>query len=221
MRESLILHLNDEKIHSGCILVLAAIGVNSQTTLPVSSSLLGGNTGKEKKFDYGLTLGSEFSSVSGFGSALNTYISPRFSYRLGKKFKVGGGFTITETNYFNALGINSSDQFSRSSGSFTSGTVFINGQYALTDRLTLSGSAFKQFPISGNPLPYNPFTPINSRGAQGVDLNIGYKIGEHMFIQAGFRYTDGVNPAYGSPFGNSYYSRDPFGSVPGRSGQGW
>ena len=166
-----------------------------------------------KKFDYGLTLGSQFTSVSGFGSGLNTYIAPHFSYSLNKRLSIGGGISITTTNYFNARSWFQNEQFAGSNGNFTNATVFVNGQYLVNDRLTLYGSAFKIFPVNKDPLPYSPFNPVSRNGAQGVNFNVDYKIGEHIHIQAGFRYSQGLNP-YNT---NSYYN-DPFQSgcnVPG------
>ena len=165
-----------------------------------------------KKFNYNLTLGSEFSSFSGFGSALNTYVAPRVSYNVNKRLSIGGGISVIQTNYFNVKSYSRDGQPFSTSGNFTSGMIFVNGQYLVNDRLTISGSAYKQFPISKDPLPYNPFNPVSSRGAQGIDLNVGYRIGNNMYIQAGFRYSDGQNPYYADPFNRSPFMNDSYGS---------
>jgi len=166
-----------------------------------------------KKLNYSLSLGSEFTAVSGFGSALNSWVTPQVSYNLNKKLSIGGGISIIQTNYFDARPWFGNEQTAASNGNFTSALVFVNGQYRVNDRLTVFGSAFKQFPVTQDPLPYNPFNPVSKKGAQGVDLNVGYRIGEHVFIQAGFRYTEGVNPYYNDPF----QSNSPFGNNFGRS----
>ena len=166
------------------------------------------------KFRYGATLGSEFAAVRGYGSALNTYIQPHFSYGLGKRFAIGGGFSIIQTNYFNARPLFGNETSAAGTGSFTSGVVFVNGQYFVNDRLTIYGSAFKQFPITKDPLPYNPFNPVSSKGAQGIDFNVGYRLGGNIYIQAGFRYTDGINPYYYDPFNRNGSLNDPFGTSP-------
>jgi hypothetical protein len=158
-----------------------------------------------KKLNYSFTLGSQFTSVSGNGSALNTYITPRFSYNLNKRFSIGGGVSIIQTNYFQARSYFQNEQSPNSNGNFTSAMIFIDGQYNLNNRLSIYGSAYKQFPVTQDPLPYNPFNPVSSRGAQGVNFNVSYKIGEHVFIEAGFLYSEGSNPWYADPF-----SRTPF-----------
>ncbi|MFZ4522803.1 MAG: hypothetical protein ACOYNC_13925 [Bacteroidales bacterium] len=164
-----------------------------------------------KKMDYHLTLGSQFSSVSGFGSALNTYVAPHLSYNVSKRFRIGAGISIIQTNYFNARSFYGSEQGATTSSNFTSATISIDGQYILSNRLTIYGSAYKQFPVTHDPLPYNPFNPVSSRGAQGVNVNLLYKIGDHVFIQAGFRYQDGVNPFYSDPFNRGTFMNDGYG----------
>jgi hypothetical protein len=158
-----------------------------------------------KKYDYHLTLGSQFTTIQGFGSALNSWITPRVSYNLNRRFRVGGGITILQTNYINARPFYGEQGSAGSNAGFSSGTIFIEGQYLVNKRFTIYGSAYKQFPVTRDPLPYNPFNPVSPRGSQGIDFNVGYKVGENFYLQAGFRYSEGVNPYYPDPF-----SRNPF-----------
>lgn len=157
------------------------------------------------KFDYGLSLGSQFSTTTGYGSALTSYVAPTISYNLTKRFRIGGGITYINTNLFNTRPLYGAEGTQSISGNYSTGLVHINGTYLVSNKLTLSGSAFKAFPISSEPLPYNPYNPISSKGAQGVNFNIDYKITENFHIQAGFGYSSGVNPLYS----NSYY-QNPF-----------
>lgn len=204
------------------ILFILVMPVFSQVTS--SDSMRSGEVRsfQPKKLNYGLALGSEFTTMSGYGSALNTYITPRVSYNLSKRFSIGGGISIIQTNYFNAGSYYPNEQNAFSNGNFTSAVLFVNGHYLVNDRLTISGSAFKQFPITKDPLPYNPFNPVSPNGAQGVDFNIGYKVGKNMYFQAGFRYSEGLNPynPY-NPFGNDSFRSGT--TVPGFGfgNQGW
>jgi hypothetical protein len=157
------------------------------------------------KFDYGLSLGSQFSTTAGYGSALTSYVAPTISYNLSKRFRIGGGITYINTNLFNTRSWYNTEETQGISGNYSTGIVHINGTYLVSNKLTLSGSAFKAFPISAEPLPYNPYNPISSKGAQGVNFNVDYKITENFHIQAGFGYSSGVNPLYS----NSYY-QNPF-----------
>jgi hypothetical protein len=165
-----------------------------------------------KKFDYHLSLGSEFTTTSGFGSALNTYVTPSVSYTLNNRLRIGGGLSIIQTNYFNARSWYNETGTAGSSGNFTSALIYVDGQYLVNDRLSIYGSAFKQFAITPDPLPYNPFNPVSPNGAQGIDLSIGYKVSDHFSFQLGFRYSDGVNPYYQDPFNTNPFRTNAFGS---------
>ncbi|MCX6266305.1 MAG: hypothetical protein NTW16_02975, partial [Bacteroidetes bacterium] len=182
------------------ILLFLIIPVFSQELMDDSLLNSGQRFLQPKKFDYGVTLGSQFTSASGYGSALQTYVTPHFSYNLNKRLSIGGGISVIPTNYFKSRSYFQNEQAPGNNGNFTSGMVFVDGQYIVNKHLTVSGSAYKQFPVSQDPLPYNPFNPVSSRGAQGVNFNVAYKINDHMFIQAGFRYSDGTNPYYTDPF---------------------
>jgi hypothetical protein len=197
--------------------LLILLAAHSFCQLPAFDTLSASGEGllQPKKFDYGLTLGSQFTSVSGYGSSLNTYVTPRVSYNLSNRFRIGGGISIIQTNYFNAGSWFHNEQTRGSNGNYTSALVFVDGQYIVNKRLTIYGSAFKQIPITQDPLPYNPFNPVSSKGAQGINFNVGYKVGEHMYIQAGFRYSDGVNPYSADPFHQSPFMNDAFGSPAG------
>jgi hypothetical protein len=171
----------------------------------LDSSVTGAQIPQPGKFSYGLELGSEFASFSGAGSGFSSWITPRVSFNVNKRLTVGGGFSVINTNYFNVRPLYSIESATPWSGNTTSAAIFVNGQYKVNDRLSVFGSAYKVFPVSSEPLPYNPFNPISAKGSQGVDFNVGYKIGRNAYIQAGFRYSDGRSPYQTDPF-----NRDPF-----------
>jgi len=175
-----------------------------------------------KKYDFGVSLGSEFSISSGFGSGFTTYISPHVSYNVSKRFRLSGGFTYSNTQLFNARSWVAGENVPGVSGNYSTGLIYVSGSYLVSDRLTISGSAFKAFNLSGTPLPYNPYSPISQKGAQGINFNVDYKVAEHFHIQAGFGFTQGVNPYYRDPFSpnsiqGGFYPGSGFGnSYPGR-----
>jgi hypothetical protein len=160
---------------------------------------------KPNRSHFGLSLGSSFATTSGFGSGLTTYITPTFSYDVSKRFRIGGGLSYMNTTLFNVHPYYGSESAAGISTNYSTAMIFVNGSYLVNDRLTIYGSAFKVIPLGENPLPYNPYSPISKNGAQGVNVNVDYRIGENFHIQAGFGYSQGVNPYRASPF----YS-DPF-----------
>ncbi|MEI7663573.1 MAG: hypothetical protein WCK34_15295 [Bacteroidota bacterium] len=202
-------------------LLLITISLCSQT-LMVDSVFTGSqHLLQPGKFNYGLNLGSEFASIKGFGSEITTQVSPHFSYNVSKRFSVGIGIGMGTTHYINARSWFQNEQPAASNGSFTTGSIYVSGQYLVSDRITLSGSAFKIFPVTKDPLPFNPFNPVSRNGAQGANLNIDYKISDHFHIQANFRYSQGLSPfnlhsGYNDPF-------QPGSLVPGFSNNnsGW
>jgi len=152
------------------------------------------------KPEYHVSVGMDFSNASGYGSAFTQYVVPQVNYHISRKFMVGGGVAIANTNYFNAKPLYSGDLFQPYSGNYTSLTVFASGTWFVTDRLTISGTFYKEFPVSGKTLTYSPYNPISGQGSQGLNMNIKYKVGEHMFIQAGFRVNQGRNPYNTNPY---------------------
>jgi len=161
-----------------------------------------------KKPVFHVTAGLEFSTTSGYGSGFTQYVVPTVSYPLGKKFMISGGIAIANTNYFNAKPFYPGENFQPYNGNYTSLTIFASGTYFVNDRLTISGSLYKEIPVAGKPLPYSPYNPISGQGSQGVNMNVQYKIGQHMFIQAGFGIHQGRDPYSTNPF-SPYHTGAP------------
>ena len=163
-----------------------------------------------KKVDYHLSIGTQFSTSSGYGSGLSSFITPSINYTINKRLRIGGGISIVNTTLFNFKPYYPVENSPAYNENFNTATVFVNGQYLLSDRLTIYGCAFKQFLLSGNPLPYSLYNPFSRDGAQGIQMNVDYRIGKNFHIQAGFGYSKGTN-IYSDPFGN-FISPSPFGS---------
>lgn len=202
-----------KQIILSAIILIIAVPLFSQTKQADTLATDSQHLFQPRKFDYGLTLGSEFTSISGFGSGLSTYVTPRISYNVSKRFSIGGGLSIIQTNYFGAKSYFQNEQNSFSNGNYTSAVLFVSGQYLVNDRLTIYGSAFKQFPITQDPLPYNPFNPVSKNGAQGINFNVSYRVGKNVIIQGSFRYSEGMNP-----YNCNHNYIDPFNSgsfIPG------
>jgi len=176
---------------------------------------------KQGKLSYRLTLGSEFTSFSGAGSGFSSWITPGVSYNINKRLKLGGGFSIINTGYFNMRPYFTAESTGSWNGNFTNAAIFVNGRYIVNDRLSVFGSAYKIFSVSKEPLPYNPFNPITSKGAQGIDFNMGYRIGKNIYIQAGFRYSDGLSPYQTDPFGRDLFRQGSVFPGTGLSNPGW
>ena len=148
-----------------------------------------------------------FSTTMGYGSGISTYVSPEVGYSLTSRFRINAGISIINTNFFGIAPYYSLTSEKKFNGNFTSALVYVNGQYRLNDRLTLNGSAYKQFNLFDDP----PGTPYGkSNDSQGFSMGIDYKAAENFHIQAGFGYSKGNHPYYQDPFGTPVFGRSYF-----------
>lgn len=167
-----------------------------------------------RKFNIHFSVGSQFSSYTGYGYGLSTFISPSLTYDVSKRFQIRGGLSLITTNYSGIQSFLSEQGDSKSQGNYTSAFLYVSGTYLLNKNLTLSGMAFKEFPLAGDPLSFSPYQSYSKEGAQGIRMDVNYKIGENVQIQAGFGYSKGINP-YMSPYGNSFLnSNNRYGLMP-------
>jgi hypothetical protein len=154
---------------------------------------------------FSLSMGSQFSR---FGQA--SFLQPTVAYPLTRRFQAfasmqfvhsfGPGFyqTGTETG---ALGFGSRSQQSY--------VVMAGGNYAVNEKLNITGSLWRDFAVTSGMAPHrvNPFSPA---GSQGMMFRAHYKINDHLSVSGGLRYGNGrgyqgYNPHfyhdYNSPFG--------------------
>ena len=165
-----------------------------------------------KRFQTNWTIGTSFTTTSGYGSGFSTYISPSVSYRISPRFTIRGGVTLSNTTLFNYRPWYSMEATQPFDANFTNAMVWVEGSYMVTDKLMISGAGFKQFTLTDNSPAYNPYTNNNP---YGVYLNATYKINDRMFIQAGFGYTRNQQPYTGSSlFNPSPFSRGAFHQMP-------
>jgi len=164
--------------------------------------------------DVSVSLGSSFTSFGRGYNAFSTFIMPEITFPISKKFAVKAGIGYS-TMFFPGSGFENSglDQSFQQFGS-----VYVSGLYRVTEKFTVTGTAYKTFPLTQQTPQANPRALDFSN--EGIIVNMNYKVSDHFSINAGFSYQkqnpynyyynpDGMNgfgSPYGSPFGNS-----PFG----------
>ncbi|WP_054413709.1 hypothetical protein [Hymenobacter sp. DG25A] len=157
-------------------------------TRPVPG-LLGGRA------SYSLTAGAMFAGR--YGSA--SYLSPSVVYRLAPRFSVFGGITYLRT-------LPGAPYASAENGSSRLGLMGTNhylvqagGNYAVSPRLSLTGTAWKDLTpsMAGRPV-VNPYAGFNTPGS-GVNLRADFQISENVSVSGGVRVSSGAAP------GNSMY----------------
>lgn len=165
----------------------------------------------KKKIGFQMEVGTSFGTAFGGGNFMTTYVAPHISYRVSPKFSINAGAIIaqgmgsfySETKPYGLYGY-STPMYPRS-------FVYIEGDYKVSDRLTLTGTAYKEIDVfNQNPNSSTNFdTDIN-----GVIMGVDYKIRENIYIRGEIELSNGRNPyrhpgmdPWRSPF-NSF--NDPF-----------
>lgn len=157
------------------------------------------------RVSYGLTAGA-FGGTLGYGS----YLEPRINYQLTPRFLVFG--SLMAVQHWGSTSFNSHFQGEGVSNQFSSAPnrqflFHVGGAYAMTDKLTLSGSVWKDLSSNGAPLralssPYS----LYRYPQQGYNFQAHYKVSENVTISGGVRSGNGYSQGmYGNPMGG-YYS---------------
>jgi hypothetical protein len=142
---------------------------------------------KTPRLSYSMELGAGFFSGSSLFSGTYTNIAPSINYLVSPKLniEVGGVFTTGNTNFNQNSMLKSNPNLSPQTNQFF---VFTNGQYALTNRLMLTGSFYSTL-NSNKSQQINPYF-LDYRG---MDLGLNYKLTEHMSLGAQFRMSNGYS----------------------------
>lgn len=158
-----------------------------------------------KKLDIGVQLGTSFSTNFNKGFAFSTMVAPELRYRVNERFTIRGGVSISNTEHGNTV-VYSPYGYGQYSGNITQGLLYVSGDYMISPKVILSGTAYKEFSMDhGN--PENTFTPAYD--GKGVMMNLRIMPTENMFIDIGAEYYQGNNP-YRSGMYSPYGSRSPF-----------
>jgi hypothetical protein len=162
----------------------------------------------QNKMHVNIMAGTEFSTAPGYGSGIATYFLTGITYPVGKRFSIGGGVGILNTT---PVGVHSSSF--ETFGTFgnansTSTLIYVTGQYLLSQRITVSGTLFKEFSAFNSSPEYQR---AQRNLPEGGYMKVDYKINDFMHIEAGFGYSRGVSPYNGLYSGSPIYdSSFPF-----------
>jgi len=160
-------------------------------------------TTDNKKLDVNVQLGTSFSTNFNRGFAFTTFVAPELRYRVNDRFTLRGGISMANNQYGNAL-MYSPYGFTEYSGNFSQGMIYVSGDYMLSPKLILSGTAYKEFSVNhGN--PQTDFNP--GYDGKGLMMNLRFMPTENVTIDAGVEIYEGNNP-YRNGFYNPYR---PFG----------
>ena len=175
-------------------------GFNSFTPSSVQS--------EQKKMDVGVQLGTSFSTDFNKGFAFTTMVAPELRYRVNKRLSIRGGISIANSEYGNTLVYSPYEGAGRYSGNITQGIIYVSGDYVISPKLILTGTAYKEFSIDyNNPNnPGNMFSP--GYDGKGMMMNLRFMPSENTSIEAGIELYQGNNPYRGGLY-NPYRPFSP------------
>ncbi|WP_019947986.1 hypothetical protein [Hymenobacter aerophilus] len=155
------------------------------------------------KPSYSLQAGTTFAGRYGAAS----WLSPTVSLPLSQRFAVFGGLTYLRTTPGAAFAPLAENGQRLPLAGTNRLLIQGGGQYALSERLLLTGSAWKDLTPAGQlgQLGVNPYAGFGGNLGQGVNLRADYRVTEHFSVSGGVRVSNGATTQpgsyYGSPWG--------------------
>jgi len=160
----------------------------------------------EKKTDVGVQLGTSFSTDFNGGHAFSTMVAPELRYKVNKRFTIRAGLSVSNTEYGNTL-VYSPYGYGRFTGNITQGMLYVSGDYMISPKVILSGTAYKEFSIDhGN--PDNAFKP--GYDGKGLMMNLRLMPSSNTTIDIGAEFYQGNNPWRGGTYNPFYEPMRPY-----------
>ena len=131
---------------------------------------------------FGLNAGTMFAGRLGGAS----YLEPTAYYDLSKRFRVFGSMTYLRLMQPAFWGGEAGAPFSAGNQVNNRVLVQVGGQYDATERLTLTGSVWRD--MSSLPASYQPYRNSLAPGGNGMSFRADLKISDHLSISGGVRY---------------------------------
>ena len=137
-----------------------------------------------------VALSTSFSTF-GYGySAIGTSIMPKLTLPVSNKFSLSAG--IGYSTFF--MSGNHQSPFNSAPNNY--GHIFVSGDYLLSERITLRGTAYKTFSLDSSPPLVESSYPSYDFSSQGVIMDIEYKVTENFRVNIGFEYRQQNYPMY-------------------------
>ena len=138
-----------------------------------------------EKVKVSLNTGTSFVYSPGSFAGSSFFVAPKLSYNMTPKFRLNAGIMLIKQslNLSSSLfpaGENQSRSVVLKNSSNIQGVLFAQGDYSLSDRLTLSGSVLKSLDTNNN----NRNDAFNN-SFQAMSMGINYKISNTISVGAG------------------------------------
>ncbi len=161
----------------------------------------------DKSLNFNFFTGTNYLFSNGYGSAGSIYFGTNVLYPVAPRFTLEFG---TAVNFSRMIGIPAGlfpeNKLSEPTLHATSVVLYARGNYFLSSRLTLSGTAFKQFSPDKYPA-VNPY--FINQSQEGMSFEFNYRLFQNLHIGAQFSFIKNNGPFYPSrvnqPVIDNYY----------------
>jgi hypothetical protein len=175
-------------------------GLSSAFYLPKTQYKLDSATGnllfKPGDIGFSLQAGTGFAGNFKGNSSFSTYVSPALAYNVSTRFRLKAGVTVFN-NFGDPYYAGYDYYYSPVMNSGTTTSVFVQGDYLLSNKLMLSGTLYKDF-SNFNPNVSDP--RLKAPESQGMILNLNYRPTNYFEINASFGYGNGNRSVFNDPF---------------------
>ena len=147
-------------------------------------------------------IGFSLQAGTGFGSnfhgntSFSTFVSPALAYNVSSRFRLKAGVTVFN-NFGDPLYAGYDNYYSPIMSKGTTTSVFVQGDYLLSNKLMISGALYKDF-YSFNAHVTDP--RLKTPESQGMILNLNYRPARNFEINASFGYGTGNRSMLHDPF---------------------
>jgi len=145
---------------------------------------------------FSMQVGTGFAGNFNGNTSFNSYISPALAYNVSSRFRLKAGVTVFN-NFGDPYYAGYDNYYSPVISSGTTTSVFIQGDYLLSNKFMLSGAYYKDF-SSFNAHVTDPRLKIPE--SQGMILNLNYRPTGNFEINASFEYGSGNRSMFHDPF---------------------
>lgn len=158
------------------------------------------------KLRVNLQMGSMFFSGNHIGSGFGTYITPIVTYPVAKRLQMQFSTSFYQGFNHSFYSFDQSEkQLSLTKRDVSVTTVRISGIYQLSNRLSLHGTAYKQFDMSAPQPTANPHAfQFNN---EGFTAGFNFNVTDNFQINGAIDYSRGSNPYYNR---NLFQNQNPF-----------
>ena len=143
-------------------------------------------------------------------SAYTTFVAPKIGYQLNDKFKLNIGLMHYSISGNTFMPVNQNEALYNSGNkTLTGNMLFVEGQYKLNKRTTVSGAAMYDATNFSN----------ETSNCKGIALGLNYKVSKHSTIGIQAIISQGQTPYGNSPNGMNNFGNTPSYFMTGGMGQ--